>query len=118
MKQTFLIFLCGIAFGCATQDAARMIDRRCPVKRVDGEKADEVVRAELYYDGRYVYIVGNCWRDTRAIARWCDAEGIAYEQEEVAVRRDGKVIPNGHVRLKVNGQSIEYVDGIGIVRKR
>ena len=113
IKKALLIFACGIAVGmilsgCASVGSAQYVVRHCPVKRVYGEEADKVVREKIYYDGKRVYIVGNCWRDAQSIARWCDSQGIEYTEKS----------KGNHVWLEIDGQAVEYIDGIGIVRHK
>ena len=76
MRIISIILLLVIGAGCITIDPARRITRKCPVKRVYNDEAYRIVRDNIYFDEKYVYIVGNCWRDTIAIAKWCDTQGI------------------------------------------
>lgn len=112
IKKALLIFACGIAVGmilsgCASVGSAQYVVRHCPVKRVAGEDACRVVRDRVYYDGKRVYIVGNCWRDAQAVARWCKALDISYTEKS----------KGNHVWLEIDGARIEYIDGIGLVRR-
>ena len=45
--------LCVLLTGCATCDPAKYIERHCPVKYVEGDEADIIMRDKLYFDDRY-----------------------------------------------------------------
>ena len=121
IKKGFIIFSGGIAVGmilsgCASTDPARYIQRNCPVKRVYGDEAMRVSRERLHYDGKYAYMTDSCLFNSISYARFCDSEGIEYTEDRVMVKYGKRLIPNGHVRLVVNGSIIEYRDGLGTVR--
>ena len=123
IKKALLIFACGVAVGmilsgCASTEPDRYVVRNCPVKRVYGEEADRVVKEKIYYDGKHVFTVGNCWRDAQSIAKWCDSQGIEYKEQAVSVKYGKRTIRNGHVNLVINNSTIEYIDGLGVVRKK
>ena len=106
--------------GCATCDPAKYIERHCPVKRVYGEASDHVVRNSIYFDDKHCYMVGNCWRDSIAIARWAQAQGIPCTTLPEAVKVGRRIITGGHVYVVPDGSAyyLDYVDTLGIVRYR
>ncbi len=118
MHKYFIIASVFWVLGCATADPARYIMRKCPVKRVYGEDASFVVMRDIKYDGRYVYVIGECLWDTRAIKEWCDVEGIDAVIVSLPAKVGRKVIQNGHRALLVNNKLVDYQDGIGIIARR
>jgi len=111
MKKYFLIFLCGVAFGCATTDTARRIERECPVKRIgyeDEELLLKAVKQRHGYTHGYVYVTENCWHNSIVIAQWAKAQGL-----NVRARAGGN---HGWVYCPDSLYDVEYQDGIGIVR--
>ena len=117
MKKLLLIFITGMAVGCATTDTARRIQRQCPVKRVHGVEASRAVLAGTEYKGGHVLVIGECFHDAQAVCSWARAQGIECDTVTVDAKYGRKVIKNGHLTVDPGGKYyIDYVDNIGIIR--
>ena len=115
-----LALVCILLVGCHTTDPSVYIQKNCPYKRVYGERLDEVVRDGLFYDGKTVWLVGNCWRDAVAISRWAESKGIECDVLPAPARVGNRIITGGHMFVQPIGSRyyVEYRDGVGIVRIR
>ena len=114
MKKYMLISL-AIVTGCVTGDVSkqavkgsRWVVRNCPVERVYADEADRVVRENIYFENGRVPIIGNCWRDTEAVGKWCKTQGVSCHQ----------AYKGNHSWLVVGGEVVEYVDGVDLIRRR
>ena len=123
--QVCVICILGICLtlactSCATCDPAKYIERHCPVKYVEGDEADIIMRDKLYFDDRYCYVTEHCWWNANAISRWARAQGVPCATLPKAVKVGSKWITGGHVYVQPEGSAyyLDYVDSIGIVRYR
>jgi len=105
-----------------SNDPARKIERKCPVKFVKSDEQEaQVVRDRTEtYEGGIVWVIGECLHDAKVIKAWAEAKGIPCELKLTTAEFDGRQIPNGHMTVHPIGSkyTLDYVYGVGIVRRK